>query len=125
MDKPASEEYKHPEWIWYGESTNGPVISLGRWAKYPSQRRYKIAEIQATEHDHPSLCVKDKPANRFYGEQRVGLEHGFHGNIYVHDAANGEISIIEDVRFTSEEMREASHLLAQIAEYMESLERSS
>lgn len=69
--------------------------------------------------------MMDKPANRFYGEQRVGIKHGLHGNIYVHDAASGEISILGDVRFTSEEMREASHFLAQIAEYMESLERSS
>ncbi len=43
-----------PEWIWYCESTSGvPVVSFGRWAKNPQQARYKLAEIQPTEHDHP------------------------------------------------------------------------
>jgi len=53
-EKPSAEQYKHPEWLWYCESTSGqPVVTFGRWAKHPQQRRYKIAEIQPTEHDHP------------------------------------------------------------------------
>lgn len=56
-DKPIDQASSHPEWIWYCESTSGvPVISLGRWPKHPQQRRYKYAEIQETEHDHPAQC---------------------------------------------------------------------
>lgn len=54
-DKPIYQTATHPEWIWYCESTDGvPVTSLGRWPKHPQQRRYKYAEIQETEHDHPA-----------------------------------------------------------------------
>lgn len=49
------DEASHPDWIWYCESTSGvPFISLGRWPKDPKQKRYKLAEIQPTEHDHPA-----------------------------------------------------------------------
>lgn len=56
-DKPIDQASSHPEWLWYCESTDGvPVISFGRWPKHPQQRRYKYAEIQETEHDHPAQC---------------------------------------------------------------------
>ncbi len=56
-EKPAAEEYRHPEWIWYCESTTGPMVTFGRWAKNPQQKRYKLADIQPTEHDHPAPSV--------------------------------------------------------------------
>lgn len=55
-DKPNSLEENKPEWLWYCESTSGiPVVTFGRWPKYPQQTRYKIAPIQPTEHDHPAM----------------------------------------------------------------------
>ena len=43
-----------PDWIWYGVDNDGKIhTSLGRWQKHPCQVRYKLAEIQPTEHDHP------------------------------------------------------------------------
>ena len=46
---------KPPEWIWYFESASGErIVTFGRWAKHPQQSRYKLADIQATEHDHPT-----------------------------------------------------------------------
>ena len=43
-----------PDWIWYGEDNDGKIhTSLGRWQKHLCQVRYKLAEIQPTEHDHP------------------------------------------------------------------------
>ncbi len=48
-----ASELKHPEWIWYGEDDEGNShISTGRWATHVCQMRYKLAEIQPTEHDH-------------------------------------------------------------------------
>lgn len=48
------------DWIWYGTDAEGDaVISFGRWAKHPCQNRYKLAEIQPTEHDHPTLARSD------------------------------------------------------------------
>ena len=42
-----------PDWIWYGEDNDGKIhTSLGRWQKHLCQVRYKLAEIQPTEHDH-------------------------------------------------------------------------
>lgn len=44
-----------PVWLWYGEDEAGEThVSFGRWQKHSSQRRYKLAEVQPTEHDHPS-----------------------------------------------------------------------
>lgn len=60
--QPAAEEYRHPEWIWYCESTTGPMVTFGRWAKNPQQKRYKLADIQPTEHDHPAPAVAVKVA---------------------------------------------------------------
>lgn len=45
--------HEAPEWIWYGEVDGKPVVSFGRWPKNGTQWRYKWAEIQPTEHDHP------------------------------------------------------------------------
>jgi hypothetical protein len=42
-----------PEWLWYGEVDGKPRISYGRWPKDGTQWRYKWAETQPTEHDHP------------------------------------------------------------------------
>lgn len=42
------------EWLWYGEADGKQHISFGRWQSHESQHRYKYADIQATEHDHPS-----------------------------------------------------------------------
>ncbi|MCZ4089371.1 hypothetical protein [Sinorhizobium psoraleae] len=54
VDKPEMVENR-PEWIWYCESKSGvPVVTFGRWPKHPQQARYKLAEIQPTEHDHPT-----------------------------------------------------------------------
>jgi hypothetical protein len=45
MEKPV-------EWVWYGRDGDGEShISLGRWQRHPCQMRYKLAEIQPTEHD--------------------------------------------------------------------------
>lgn len=42
------------EWVWYGQDENGKThVSLGRWQRHPCQLRYKLAEIQPTEHDKP------------------------------------------------------------------------
>ena len=42
------------DWVWYGVDENGDShVSFGRWQKHPCQFRYKFAEIQPTEHDHP------------------------------------------------------------------------
>lgn len=49
-----------PEWLWYGEVEGKPVVTFGRWPKRGAQWRYKWAEVQPTEHDHPKRC----PATR-------------------------------------------------------------
>lgn len=41
-------------WLWYGESDGETHLSFGRWQKHPCQYRYKLADIQPTEHDHPT-----------------------------------------------------------------------
>ncbi|RVL48456.1 hypothetical protein CN138_08995 [Sinorhizobium meliloti] len=69
-EKPSMVENR-PEWIWYCESTSGvPVVTFGRWPKHPQQARYKLAEIQPTEHDHPA-AVADKGSERSRGEIEV------------------------------------------------------
>lgn len=43
------------DWLWYGEDAEGKThVSLGRWQRHPCQSRYKLADIQPVEHDHPS-----------------------------------------------------------------------
>lgn len=50
---PATES-KPVEWLWWGSDENGREhISFGRWQRHPCQYRYKFADPQATEHDHP------------------------------------------------------------------------
>lgn len=45
---------KEPDWIWYGRDDDGKIhLSYGRWQSHKCQKRYKLAEIQPTEHDHP------------------------------------------------------------------------
>ena len=45
MEKPV-------EWVWYGRDNDEEShISLGRWKRHSCQMRYKLAEIQPTEHD--------------------------------------------------------------------------
>jgi hypothetical protein len=51
-------ELSPPDWLWFGEDEAGRQhISFGRWQNHPSQRRYKLADIQPTEHDHPVPIV--------------------------------------------------------------------
>ncbi len=40
------------DWVWFGVDEEGKHhSSLGRWARHPSQKRYKLAAIQPTEWD--------------------------------------------------------------------------
>lgn len=48
-----------PEWLWYGEVDGKPRISYGRWPKNGAVWRYKWAETQPTEHDHPRSTRQD------------------------------------------------------------------
>lgn len=41
-----------PEWLWWGEVDGKDVVTFGRWPKRGAQWRYKLAQIQPTEHDH-------------------------------------------------------------------------
>jgi hypothetical protein len=44
-----------PAWLWFGEDAKGdPVVTFGRWPKGGAKWRYKLAEIQPAEHDHPT-----------------------------------------------------------------------
>src|SRR5882757_4724788 len=56
-----------PEWLWYGDVDGKPVVTFGRWPKHGAAWRYKWAEIQPTEHDHPkrpfAFAVKRAPEN--------------------------------------------------------------
>lgn len=55
-EKPNAPTENRPEWIWYCESTSGvPVVTFGRWPKHSQQARYKLADVQPTEHDHPHV----------------------------------------------------------------------
>lgn len=64
-EKPGEVVANRPEWIWYCESTSGvPVVTFGRWPKHPQQVRYKLAEIQPTEHDHPTPPAAPSPVDR-------------------------------------------------------------
>lgn len=48
-----------PEWIWYGEVDGVDVITFGRWPKRGAKWRYRWADIQPTEHDHPRSARQD------------------------------------------------------------------
>jgi hypothetical protein len=45
-----------PEWLWYGEVDAVDVVTFGRWPKRGAKWRYKWADIQPTEHDHPKTA---------------------------------------------------------------------
>ncbi|MDX1222742.1 hypothetical protein GOL85_13515 [Sinorhizobium medicae] len=69
-EKPSMTENR-PEWIWYCESTSGvPVVTFGRWPKHPQQVRYKLAEIQPTEHDHPAAFASE-PADTDAAQREI------------------------------------------------------
>ena len=53
-------EQQPPEWLWWGEVDGKDIVTFGRWPKRGAMWRYKLAEIQPTEHDHP----KRLPATR-------------------------------------------------------------
>ncbi len=65
----------------------------------------------------------DKPANRFYGEQRVEIKPGKYGIV---DVSRGPfdsdkahwVGVFSDV-YTADELREAAHLFVQLAEALE------
>lgn len=60
-DSVQTRPHEAPEWIWYGEDESGlPIVTFGRWPKAGTKWRYKWADIQPTEHDHP----KRMPATR-------------------------------------------------------------
>jgi hypothetical protein len=42
-----------PEWLWWGEVDGKDVVTFGRWPRHGAKWRYKLADIQPTEHDHP------------------------------------------------------------------------
>jgi hypothetical protein len=51
---------KPPEYLWWGEVDGKDVVTFGRWPKRGARWRYKLAETQPTEHDHP----KKPPASQ-------------------------------------------------------------
>lgn len=66
----------------------------------------------------------DKPANRFYGEQRVEIKPGEYGEISFYGFSRGlsgamfaEVSVPD--LLTADELREAAHLFVQLAEALE------
>lgn len=63
----------------------------------------------------------DKPANRFYGEQRVGIKPGVYGNVRVgmHDQPGWVNVYLDAPGQTADELREAAHLFVQLAEYLD------
>lgn len=61
----------------------------------------------------------DKPANRFYGEQRVEIKPGEYGKVEFHGFRYGYAHIDCATLLTAEELREAAHLFTQLAEYLD------
>lgn len=61
----------------------------------------------------------DKPANRFYGEQRVEIKPDVYGEVIVRNINKDGADILIDNYMTAEELREASHLFIQLAEYLD------
>lgn len=66
-------------------------------------------------------AYEDKPANRFYGEQRVEIKPGLYGNVRVglHDQPGWVNVYLDAPGQTVEELREAAHLFNQLAEALE------
>ncbi|QHJ81422.1 MAG: hypothetical protein [Bacteriophage sp.] len=64
----------------------------------------------------------DKPANRFYGEQRVDIKPGNYNGVKISgiDIKDRDLTVgIIYERMTADELREAAHLFVQIAEYLD------
>lgn len=99
-EKPGMVENR-PEWIWYCESTSGvPVVTFGRWPKHPQQRRYKLADIQPTEHDHPYYPRKDliraaRAVEEWWVEK--GMK-AFEGAPYAIFALRGALDTLKSIR---------------------------
>ena len=62
----------------------------------------------------------DKPANRFYGEQRVGIEPGEYGRILLEGYRDNRAAIEVPYYMTADDLREAANFFNQLAEYMDS-----
>ncbi len=69
----------------------------------------------------------DKPANRFYGEQRVDIKKGDYGVVSYYGISKGKSGVlfaelnVPDL-MTAVELREAADLFVQLAEYIETHE---
>lgn len=62
----------------------------------------------------------DKPANRFYGEQRVEIKPGWYGSVEVTHISIPYAGIkVMSGAFGTDELREMTHFLNQLAEYLE------
>lgn len=64
----------------------------------------------------------DKPANRFYGEQRVEIKPGNYNGVKISgiDMKDRDLTVgIIYQRMTTDELREAAHLFNQLAEALE------
>lgn len=64
----------------------------------------------------------DKPANRFCGEQRVEIKPGEYGKIEFHGFRYGYAHLNCATLLTANELREASHFLAQLAEMLSEID---
>lgn len=60
----------------------------------------------------------DKPANRFYGEQR-DIEPGEYGRVEFHGFRKNCADLTCFTLLTADELREAAHLFNQLAEALE------
>ena len=63
--------------------------------------------------------MMDKPANRFYGEQKVEIKPGHYGSVLFYGFRNGYAHIDNHTLLTANELREAAHLFNQLAEALE------
>ena len=61
----------------------------------------------------------DKPANMFYGEQRVAIKPGEYGKVILRGFRKGSAHIDCATLLIAEELREAAHLFNQLAEALE------
>lgn len=61
----------------------------------------------------------DKPANRFYGEQRVEIKPGEYGKVEFHGFRKNYAHMTCFTLLTADELREAAHLFNQLAEALE------
>lgn len=61
----------------------------------------------------------DKPANRFYGEQRVEIKPGEYGKVEFHGFRKNYAHLTCFTLLTADELREAAHIFMQLAEALE------